>query len=80
MITCKKCGLEQISNFPPPEFFQGAHLVPCFCFEGKKRKERKQKADRYGKRMLCTKCHDILEKMVGAFIWRFIPKTYSNPC
>ena len=40
---------------------QTSHDVPCYLFEGKTRKERKQKADKFGRHNLCLKCHNEYE-------------------
>lgn len=38
-----------------------SHDVPCYLFEGN-RKARKNKADKFGFRCLCKKCHKIYEE------------------
>lgn len=41
---------------------QESHDVPCYLFwDLLTRRERKQKADKYGRRWLCKQCHDNYE-------------------
>jgi len=48
---------------------QESHDIPCYLFwELPTRKERKQKADKYGRRWLCKKCHDDYEKYLKDFL------------
>jgi len=57
-MKCDKCG----GDFEE-KYIDESHDVPTYIFQGE-RKVRKQKADKYGRHLLCKKCHDIYEKMV----------------
>jgi hypothetical protein len=56
-MICSNCA----NDFPEKDI-QESHDVPCYLFNGKTRKERKNQADKFGRRWLCKKCHDIYEK------------------
>lgn len=60
---CAKCEV----NFPETEL-ELSHDVPCYIFEGKNRRERKNHADKFGRHYLCKKCHDIYEKTIFSII------------
>lgn len=64
-MICQKCN----GDFPESQI-QTSHDVPCYLFEGKDRKERKNQADKFGRHNLCIKCHDIYERMVFAVMIR----------
>lgn len=57
-MNCEKCKRDFIES----EIHE-SHNVPTYIFDGE-RKVRKQKADIYGRQMLCKKCHDIYEKTI----------------
>ena len=52
-MKCFKCG----NDFEEREI-QSSHDIPCYLFDGSDRKERKQRADKYGRHWLCEECHD----------------------
>ena len=60
-MRCSKCN----EDFEEKDV-QLSHDVPCYVFNGKDRKEKKQLADKHGRHYLCKKCHDIYEKIVFA--------------
>jgi len=68
-LKCSKCGIEL-----PETNLQESHDVPCYMFEGANRKEKKNKADKYGRRRLCKKCHDIYEKTLPAYLFKTLGK------
>jgi len=66
-IVCRKCGrIESPLDIP----FQEHHLIPVYCFKGSTRKERKNQADKEGRKRLCKPCHDRLHKEIEAMIFR----------
>lgn len=58
-MKCQKCG----NDFLEKELDE-SHDVPCYMFSGKDRQEKKQKADKYDRHILCRKCHDIYERVI----------------
>jgi len=60
-MKCQKCK----EHFPENEI-EESHDVPVFIFEGSKRNERKNQADKWGRHNLCIKCHTIYEKKVAS--------------
>jgi len=50
-MKCEKCKQEFEERH-----IQESHDVPCYLFEGN-RKGRKNQADKYGRHLLCEKCH-----------------------
>ena len=64
-MKCSHCDRE----FEEKEI-QLSHDVPCYLFwmNGNTRKERKQFADKYGRRYLCKKCHDDYEKNLNKLL------------
>jgi hypothetical protein len=68
-MPCAICG-EQI----PESLLDLSHDVPCYVFEGKNRKERKQEADKWGRHYLCEKHHHIYENTVFAIMAQSLPK------
>ena len=57
-MNCDKCGEEFLEKD-----LDLSHDVPCYLFEGN-RKGRKNKADKYGFRWLCKKCHKKYEEIL----------------
>ena len=55
-MNCMGCD----KDFKENEIHE-SHDVPCYLFPGANRKERKQHADKFGRRDLCKKCHDEYE-------------------
>jgi len=52
-----------------------SHDVSCYLFEGKTRKERKQQADKFGRKWLCVNCHDKYEaKILQILYWNLLNK------
>ncbi len=62
-MKCSKCKKHFLESD-----IQLSHDVPCYLFEGRNRKERKNRADKHGRHNLCKKCHDIYEKTVFGFV------------
>ncbi len=62
-MKCAKCNKEF-------DELQESHNVPCYMFDEPTRRLRKQRADKYGRKMLCKKCHDIYEKILFAYVFR----------
>ena len=56
-MKCDKCG----RDFPEPKIHD-SHDVPCYIFEGIGRKEKKTRADMYGRHWLCEECHEKYEE------------------
>jgi len=56
-MKCDKCE----RDFPEPKI-QESHDVPCYLFKGIERKERKSKADMFGRHWLCEECHEKYEE------------------
>lgn len=72
-MKCSRCDRE----FPERELHL-SHDVPCYMFEGKDRREKKQEADKHGRRWLCRKHHDMDEKMVFAVMVDPLSKGIKN--
>lgn len=66
--TCQYCNIMLPSNQ-----IQESHDVPCYLFEGKTRKERKNQADKFGRHNLCYNCHKYYEGLVAAVIVKDLP-------
>lgn len=66
--SCAKC----LHIFEENEM-EESHNIPCYMFDGKNRKERKNKADKFGRKLLCRKCHDIYEKKVASVMFNSLP-------
>ncbi len=64
-MRCDKCGLDFEENE-----LQESHNVPCYLFDAPTRKLKKQQADKYGRKILCKKCHDIYEKILFAYLFK----------
>ncbi len=47
-----------------------SHNVPLYLFEGRERNERKNQADKCGRKMLCVQCHDIYEAVILQTLFR----------
>lgn len=58
-MECQRCGLDF-----EEKLIDASHDVPCYMFDGKDRKEKKNQADKYGRHNLCKKCHDIYERII----------------
>lgn len=57
-MECQKCK----KDFEEKDL-DNSHDVPTYVFDGD-RKFREQRADAYGRHLLCKKCHDIYERIV----------------
>lgn len=57
---------------------QLSHDVPCYLFPGKDRKEKKNTADKFGRRYLCKTCHDIYERLVFFIMFKEIDEKTKN--
>ena len=67
-MKCSKCGEE----FPESEL-QESHDVPTYLFEGETHGDRKSQTDKFSRRYLCKKHHDIYEKTLIAVMVRPLP-------
>lgn len=67
MKKCDKCGKE----FQESEL-DISHDIPRYMFDNK------NDADKYGRRYLCKKCHDIYERMVMAVMVKPIPQKIKD--
>lgn len=55
-MRCSICGLDY-----PENEIEESHDVPCYLFKGYNRKQKKNKADMYGRHWLCKNCHEKYE-------------------
>ncbi len=55
-MKCQKCRRDY-----PEKKIHDSHDVPCYLFKGKNRKERKPKADMFGRHYICQDCHERYE-------------------
>ena len=55
-MICSKCK----GNFLEKDI-EESHNVPLYLFQGNTKNERKNQADKYGRKNLCKKCHDNYE-------------------
>lgn len=56
-MKCSRCGVEK-----EEKEIHESHDVPCYLFYYEKgRKEKKQIADKLGRRYLCQYCHEYYE-------------------
>ena len=62
-MRCEKCGKEFEEND-----IQESHDVPCYLFWDPTRRERKQRADKFGRHWLCEKCHDDYENNLNMIL------------
>ena len=71
-MKCQKCDDDL-----PKNRIQESHDVPCYLFNGKTRKERKNKADKFPRHWLCDDCH---KKYEGGLImsFKFAAIKFSN--
>jgi hypothetical protein len=69
-FNCRKC----FKIFPESEM-QESHNVPKYIFNGDK-----NKADKYGKRWLCKKCHDIYERIIPSIIIKSLDEQTKQKC
>ena len=56
-MLCDKCKRDFLE-----EKIDESYDVPCYLFEGIGRKERKPKADKFGRHWLCKDCHQKYEE------------------
>ncbi len=56
-MICQKCK----KDFPENEI-QESHDIPVCLFEGQDRKEKKNLADKHGRRNICVGCHTEFER------------------
>lgn len=69
-MKCSRCGCEEETQL------QESHDVPVYLFEGPDRKRKKQQADKYGRHLLCIKCHDIYERTLFSYLFKTLsPQT-----
>ena len=58
-----------------------SHDVPCYLFDGLTRNERKQSADKFGRKWMCKKCHDEYEAYILKTLFRnLLKKDASGNC
>lgn len=60
-MNCQKC----FRDFPESEI-EESHDVPVYLFNGEKRKDQKNQADKFGRHNLCKECHKIYEWWIFA--------------
>jgi hypothetical protein len=58
-LRCDKC-----KKYFKEKDIDESHNIPCYMFKGKNKKEKKQLADKYGRTLLCKKCHNIYEGLI----------------
>ncbi len=68
-MKCDKCG----NDFPENEI-DSSHDYPCYLFEGITRKERKQRADKFGRHWLCKKCHKDYDNLLIKYFKSIVQK------
>jgi len=66
-MKCQKCEKEF-----KEDFLQESHDIPCYLFDGDKRKTKKQKADKYGRHWLCKDCHQKYESLILTACLKFV--------
>lgn len=69
--ACQDCGIVL-----PENLIQESHDVPCYLFEGN-RKGQKNQADKFGRHMLCGKCHKKYENSLKE-LFRQVALDYSH--
>lgn len=72
IMSCKKCKGEFL-EWQMDE----SHDVPCYLFDGDSRREKKQQADKFGRRYLCKECHLKYENDLK-LQFRIIAKQFAN--
>ena len=72
-MICQVCQ----QDFPESEI-EESHDVPVYMFDGTTRAERKNQADKWGRHLLCKKCHDIYEKMVFSIMINSLSSMQRN--
>lgn len=58
-MKCQNC----LKDFEESNI-ETSHDVPLYLFPGITRNERKQQADKYGRKNLCIECHDKYENKI----------------
>ena len=58
-MKCQNCGEDFIERE-----IEVSHDVPTYLFSEKLKNQRKNQADKYGRKNLCIKCHDKYEAKV----------------
>ena len=56
-IICQKCSVMFNEGY-----IEESHDVPCYLFFGFNRNEKKNKADKFGRHLLCKDCHKKYEE------------------
>lgn len=64
-MKCMRCN----KDFVEKEI-EESHDVPLYLFEGNKRNERKNQADKFGRKWLCKKCHDKYEAQILKILFK----------
>lgn len=58
-MKCPECNRDF-----PEHLIHESHNVPCYMFKGQYRSERKNQADKYGRKLLCVECHEKYEDYI----------------
>lgn len=64
-MICQECK----KDFPEKEI-EESHNAPTYLFQGEYKKQRKQQADKFGRKALCIDCHDKYEAMILQILYR----------
>jgi hypothetical protein len=67
-MICQKCKRDFLEKD-----IDVSHDVPVYLFDGKDRRERKKKADKYGRHNLCKGCHSTYEGYVAGVMIKNLP-------